>query len=79
MVHLGRIESRSQKIQRDLERIGRDLRGVGVVGGERVQIGDEEVTVKLVLQLDPVGQSAHVVAQMQLSCGAHAAEDARAG
>jgi hypothetical protein len=29
------------------------------------------------LQLDPVGQRAHVVAQMELAGGAHAAQDAR--
>jgi hypothetical protein len=31
------------------------------------------------LQLDPVGQGAHVVAQVELAGGAHAAQDAGTG
>ena len=73
------IEAGGKKIQRHFKRIRRDVRRVRVVGGQRVQIGDEEVALVLVLQLDPVGQGAHVVAQMQLACGAHAAQNARAG
>ena len=58
---------------------GCNLRGVGVVGGQRVPVGDEEIALVLVLQLDPVVQRAHVVAQVQLAGGAHAAQNARAG
>ena len=72
-----RVESRGQEIQRHFERIGRDLRCVGVVGGQRMQVGDEEVALVLVLKLDPVGEGAHVIAQVELASGAHAAEDAR--
>ena len=74
-----RIEAGGQKVQRHFERVGRDGRGVGVVGGECVQVGDEKVAVVLVvliLQLDPVGKGAHVVAEMELAGGAHAAEHA---
>ena len=44
-------------------------------------VGDEEVALVLaaVLQLDPVGERAHVVAQVQLAGGTHAAQNARAG
>ena len=79
MVQRLRVEAGGQKIQRHFQRVGRNARGVGVVGGQRVQVGDEEVALVLVLQLDPVGQRAHVVAQVQLAGGAHAAEHARAG
>ena len=53
------------------------LRGVGVVGGQRVPVGDEEEAIVLVLQLDPVIQRAHEVSQVQLAGGAHAAQDPR--
>ncbi len=75
---LCRVEPGRQVVQHHLDRIGRDLAGVGVVRGQRVPVGDEEVAIVLVLQLDPVGQRAHVVAQVQFSRGAHAAEHARA-
>jgi len=74
-----RIEAGGEKVQSDLKRIRRDVRCIRVVGGQRVQISDEEVALVLVLQLDSVGQGAHVVAEVQLSCGAHAAQNARAG
>ena len=76
-----RIESGGQKIQSHFKRIGRNARRVGVIGRQRVQIGDEEVALVLgrVLELDPVGQRTHVVAQVQLAGGAHAAQNARTG
>ncbi len=49
------------------------LAGVGVVGRERVVVRFEEIALVLVLQLDPVVERAHVVAQVQFACGAHAA------
>ena len=50
----------------------------GVAGGEGVEIGDEEEAVVLVLELDPVEEGAHVVAEVELAGGAHAGQDAGA-
>ena len=44
-----RVESGSQEVQHHLKRVGRDLRCIGVVGCQRVQVGDEEVALVLVL------------------------------
>ncbi len=68
-----RVEARAQEVERHLKRIRGELRGVRVVSGQRMQVGDEEVALELVLQPDPVGQGAHVVAQVELACGAHTA------
>ena len=67
------IEPSGQIVEHHFFNIVRDLRSVRVVGGECVPVGDEEVAVVLVLQFDPVGERAHVVAQVQLSRGSHAA------
>ena len=74
------IEPGGQVIESDVDGFQLEAAGVGVVGGQGVPVGDKEVALVLggVLQLDPVGQCAHVVAQMQLACGAHSTEDARA-
>ena len=50
------------------------LRGVGVVGGEGVPVGDKEKTVVVVLEPGPVLQGADVVANVQFACRSHAAE-----
>ena len=73
------VEAGGQVVEHHVQGVGRNPRGVGVVRGQRVPVGDEEVALVLggVLQLDPVGQGAHVVAQVELAGGAHAAEDAR--
>ncbi len=73
-----RVKAGGQEVQRDLEAVLAQLAGVGVVGGQRVKIGNEEEAVVLILQLHPVVQGAHVVAQVQLAGGSHAAENARA-
>ncbi len=49
---------------------------VGVVGGQRVPIGDKEKAVILVLQAHPIAQCPDVIAEVQLSGGSHAAQDA---
>jgi hypothetical protein len=43
-----------------------------------VQVGDEEEAVGLVLELNPVEERAHVVAEVQAACGTHSGEDAGA-
>ena len=52
-----------------------ELRGVLVAGRQRVPVGDEEVALVLVLQLDPVLERAVVVAEMQRAGRAHAGQD----
>ncbi len=65
------LDARGQGVEHHLAGVGRDLVdvGAGVLGGEHVQISDDEPGLVLVLQLDPVGDAAHVVAQVQLSGG----------
>ncbi len=77
----GGVEAGGEVVEGDVARVGGDLRGVGVVGGEGVEVGDEEVTLVLgvVLKADPVVEGAHVVTEMGFAGGAHAAEDALAG
>ena len=71
-----RVEAGGEEVRRHFERVLLHLRRVGVVGGERVVVGDEEVALVLVLHADPVMQRAHVVAEVQLAGRAHAAEHA---
>jgi hypothetical protein len=75
------VEAGGQVVEDDLAGVGGNLRGVGVVGGEGVPVGDEEEAVVLgvVLQADPVMEGAHVVAEVQFAGGSHAAEDALTG
>jgi hypothetical protein len=49
------IEAGGEIVEQDLFDVVRDLGGVGVVGGEGVPVGDKEVAIVLILQLDPVG------------------------
>jgi len=74
-----RIEAGGEEVQRDLEDVFLDAAGVGVVGGEGVEVGDEEVAVVVLLEVDPVVEGTHVVAEVQATGGAHAGEDAGAG
>jgi hypothetical protein len=74
-----RIESGGQVVQGDVEGFELEAARIGVVRGQRVPVGDEEVALVLVLQLDPVGQGAHVVAQVELAGGTHSAQNTRTG
>ena len=49
--------------------------GVFVAGRQRVPVGDEEIALVLVLQVDPVLERAVVVAEMQLAGGPHAGQN----
>ena len=55
-------------------RLLEDKKSVMVGDGQSVQVGNEKVAIVLVrlLQLYPVGQCAHIVAQMELTGGPHA-------
>ena len=69
-----RIESGGEPVEDHLENIVLHPRGVRVIGGEGVPVGGEEKTLVVVLQPDPVLQSAHVVANVQLAGRSHAAQ-----
>ncbi len=70
-----RVEAGSKVVKHDFAAVRLDIRGVGVVRCKGVPVGDEEIALVLaaVLQLDPVGEGSHVVAQVQLARWAHAA------
>ena len=70
------IEAGAEEVESDFKRLGTDVAGVGVVGGERVNVRDEEVAAVVTLQAHPVVEGTHVVPQVQATGGAHAAEDA---
>ena len=67
------IKACSEPIQGDFFDVLFDFRGVSVIRCEGVPVGDEEVALVVLLELDPVGQGAHVVAEVELAGGAHAA------
>ena len=73
------VEAGGEEVERDLDVVLLDVAGVGVVGGEGVEVGDEEVAVVVLLEVDPVVEGSHVVAEVQAAGGAHAGEDAGAG
>ena len=69
-----RIETSSQPVDHDLVDSGLQARGILVIGSQRMPVGDEEKTLVLVLQLNPVAQSTVIVPQMQRAGGTHARE-----
>ena len=70
------IEAGREVVDHDLQRVLLDAARVGVVGGQRVPVGNEEEAVVLVLQAHPIAQRADIIAQVQLSGRSHAAQDA---
>ena len=50
-------------------------RRVFVMSGERVPVGDEEVAIVFLLELQPVGEGAEEMAEVQAAGGPHSAED----
>ena len=73
-----RVEAGGEEIECDLGDIGPQLAEVGVVGGEGVEVGDEEIAVVFVLEPDPVVEGSHVIAEVQLAGRPHAAKNALA-
>src|SRR6516162_6169580 len=71
-----RVEPGRKIVDDDFERVLLNAGRVGVIGGQRVPIGDEEETVITILQADPIAQRADVVAEVQFSGGSHAAQNA---
>ena len=55
-----------------VDRVGDELRGVGVVAGQRVPVGDEVEAVVVALQRHPVLERADQVPEVQLPGRAHA-------
>ena len=72
------VEAGGEEVEGYLLDAPLDAFWVGVFGGEGVEVGDEEEAVVLVLELDPVVEGSHVVAEMEAPGGAHAGEDAGA-
>ena len=69
------IEAGGEKVQGYFADVLGEHAGVGVVGRQGVVVGDEEIALVLVLELDPVVEGAHVVAEVEATGGAHAGED----
>ena len=76
-----RVEAGGEIVGDDFDGVLRNRGGVGVVGGESVPVGDEveAVVSGIILQADPVFQRAKIVADVEFTGGAHAAEDALFG
>ena len=70
------IEAGGEEVHGHILNTRADAGGIGVFGGEGVEVCDEEEAGVIVLQADPVVQRAHVVAEVQHARGPHAAEDA---
>ena len=70
------IEPGSQPVEQHFQGVLFDFRSVGVVGGQRVPVGDKEEAVVVSLHAHPVVERAHIVPQMQFAGGTHAAEHA---
>jgi hypothetical protein len=58
------VEASGEEVEGDVADVMAEGRGISVVGGESVQVGDEEIAVIPVLKLDPVVERAHVVAEV---------------
>ena len=72
---LGWVESCGEQISDRFERRIRDPRRIGVVGRQRVPVGDEVVAVVKILQTHPVPDRAEIVAEVDAAGRAKAAED----
>ena len=70
-----RVQSRRQPVDEHLVDEFGQLLGVFVARGQRMPVGDEEIALVLVLQLDPVLECAMVVAKMQLTRRPHAGKN----
>ncbi len=73
------VQACGEEVEGDLDVVGLNVTWVGVVGGESVKVGDEEVAVVVLLKVNPVVEGSHVVAEVQAAGGTHAGEDAGTG
>src|SRR5437868_9626416 len=69
------IESCGQIIEHYLDGVLFNPRSVCVIARKRVPVGYKKVRIVGFLQLHPIRERPHIVAEMQLSGGAHAAQD----
>src|SRR5712692_8955616 len=71
------IESRYQPVAHHVDRVLFNTTGVGVIAGERVQVGNEVKTIIVAgdLQANPLLELAFVVAEMKIPGRAHSAYD----
>ena len=78
--HLVRVDADGQVIHDDRPGVVGDHQDALLVGlgGEHVQVRDQEETFVLVLELEPVAVAAHKVAQVQLAGGPVAGQNALA-
>ena len=63
------IEPGGQVVDDDLKRVLLDATRVGIIGGQRVPVRDEEEALVVVLQTNPVAQRPDIVAEMQFPVG----------
>src|SRR5262245_28295707 len=70
------IKPGGKPVEEYLDRILLYLGRIGIIGPECVPVSDEEKALVLVLHAHPVLQRTNIVAQVQLACGTHAAENA---
>ena len=70
-----RIQANGQPVGDHLADVVLQIVRLRVVRSQHVPVSYEVVTLILVLQLHPVLQRAHQVAQVELSCWAHAAQN----
>ncbi len=73
------IQAGGEPVDHHVPDIALQLRGVLVTRRQRVDIGDEEIALVLVLQLHPVLERAVIVTQMECTCRSHAGQDASVG
>ena len=75
---LGRVNARAEVVQHHAAGVIRGRVDVfpAVLGGQHVQVGDDEVALVFVLQAHAVAQAAHVMPQVQPAGGTVAGEDA---
>jgi hypothetical protein len=72
------VEAGGEEVEGDVADVLAKGRWIGVVGGEGVEVGDEEKAVVGVLKLNPIVERAHVVAEVEASGRAHSRENAGA-
>ncbi len=68
------IESGGEPVESHFKDVGLDPRGISVIGGESMPVGDKEKAIVFVLEPGPVLQRSDVVANVQFTCRSHAAE-----
>ena len=69
------IDAGSQPIDDHVVRVGGDRARLVIGRGQRMPVGDEEQAGVLVLEFDPVGKHAMIVAKVETPGGAHAGEN----